>query len=82
MFVYILIVPIYRDDITYCTIKEGPMNKLLHFFILVLFTYKTGTAQEVGAPAPDFTHNTLSHGTISLSDYQGQVVYLFFFGWG
>jgi peroxiredoxin len=58
------------------------MNKLLYFFIMVLFIYKTGTAQEVGAPAPEFTHNTLSHGTISLSDYQGQVVYLFFFGWG
>jgi len=58
------------------------MKEFFYFLMIIFLTYKTGTAQEIGAPAPEFTHNTLSHGTISLSDYQGQVVYLFFFGWG
>ena len=54
--------------------------KTLYFFLLILnfSTY----SQDVGTQAPDFTHNTLDHGQISLSDYQGKVVYLFFFGWG
>jgi len=58
------------------------MKKFLYLFMMLIFTCESGITQEVGAPAPDFTHNTLSHGTISLSDYQGKVVYLFFFGWG
>ena len=37
--------------------------------------------QSVGTTAPDFTHTTLDHGTVSLSQYRGKVVYLFFFGW-
>jgi len=37
--------------------------------------------QAVGTQAPDFTYPTLDHGTVSLSDYRGKVVYLFFFGW-
>ena len=57
------------------------MQKLIYLFLMIIFTLESGIAQEVGAPAPDFTHSTLSHGTISLSDYQGKVVYLFFFGW-
>jgi hypothetical protein len=57
------------------------MKKVLYFFIIIIFALESGIAQDVGAPAPDFTHNTLAHGTISLSDYQGKVVYLFFFGW-
>ncbi len=54
------------------------MKKLLTLFMLfpVLIS-----AQALGTPAPDFTYSTLSHGTISLSDYSGKVVYLFFFGW-
>ena len=51
---------------------------LLFFFVINSKVY----SQAVGSPAPDFTHNTLSHGTISLSDYRGKVVYLFFFGYG
>jgi peroxiredoxin len=39
-------------------------------------------SQVVGTQAPDFTHYTLDHGQISLSNYHGKVVYLFFFGWG
>jgi len=58
------------------------MKKLVYLLFVILFVNNVGMAQDVGAPAPDFTHNTLSHGTISLSDYRGKVVYLFFFGWG
>ncbi|NUO82285.1 redoxin domain-containing protein [candidate division KSB1 bacterium] len=34
----------------------------------------------VGNIAPDFTHASLDHGQIKLSDYRGKVVYLFFLG--
>jgi hypothetical protein len=57
------------------------MKKSIYLFIMMIFGYGTLFAQEVGAPAPDFTHDTIAHGTISLSDFQGKVVYLFFFGW-
>ena len=39
-------------------------------------------AQGVGDPAPDFTLASLDGGDISLSDYQGKVVWLFFLGYG
>ena len=57
------------------------MKKFMVMLLAVLFNLDLGYGQEVGAQAPDFTHNTFAHGTISLSDYQGKVVYLFFFGW-
>ena len=51
--------------------------------MLILILLTTGVmGQSVGTKAPDFTYTTLDHGTISLSDYSGRVVYLFFFGWG
>ena len=51
--------------------------------MLMLFLLAAGLlGQSVGTTAPDFTYTTLDHGTISLSDYSGKVVYLFFFGWG
>ena len=34
----------------------------------------------VGSTAPDFTHTSLEHGQIKLSDHRGKVVYLFFLG--
>ncbi len=34
----------------------------------------------VGNMAPDFTHTSLDHGQIKLSDHRGKVVYLFFLG--
>ena len=34
----------------------------------------------VGSPAPDFTHTSLEHGQIKLSEQRGKVVYLFFLG--
>lgn len=58
------------------------MKILLRFFLILNMLSFSVIAQGVGTPAPNFTHNTLDHGQISLSDYQGKVVYLFFFGWG
>lgn len=50
--------------------------------IIFLFLMAVGVmGQSIGKKAPDFTYATLDHGTISLSDYNGKVVYLFFFGW-
>jgi hypothetical protein len=51
--------------------------------ILMLLILTAGVlGQSVGTMAPDFSYKTLDHGTIALSDYNGRVVYLFFFGWG
>jgi hypothetical protein len=58
------------------------MKKTLLTLILMILTNSNVFSQAVGTEAPDFTHHTLSHGTISLSDYLGKVVYLFFFGYG
>jgi hypothetical protein len=55
------------------------MMKKSILFIFILSAVLLG--QNVGTEAPDFTYETLDHGTISLSDYRGRVVYLFFFGW-
>ena len=62
--------------------EEKPMRKYLCLILLLTVGLGSGIAQQVGTEAPDFTHSTLSHGTISLSDFRGKVVYLFFFGWG
>ena len=35
----------------------------------------------VGDPAPDFTHQSLDHGQITLSNYRGKVVMLYFIGY-
>ena len=57
--------------------------KKARLIVLVLGIFSTVLlAQEVGTPAPNFTHVTLDHGTLSLADYSGKVVYLFFFGHG
>jgi peroxiredoxin len=58
------------------------VKNIVKAFIFLLILNFSIFAQGVGTQAPDFTHNTLDHGQISLSDYQGKVVYLFFFGWG
>jgi alkyl hydroperoxide reductase subunit AhpC len=50
--------------------------------LIFYFTNGKSFAQGVGTQAPDFTHETLDHGQISLSDHVGKVLYLFFFGWG
>ena len=47
----------------------------------VLCLASPALAADVGDPAPAFTHNTLDHGQISLSDYSGKVLYLYFLGY-
>ena len=37
-------------------------------------------AQEINDPAPDFSLSSLDHGQVSLSDYNGKIVLLFFLG--
>ena len=58
------------------------MKKIVQIISLIFLFQLSTLAQNVGEAAPDFTHNTLSHGTISLSDFRGKVVFLFFFGHG
>ena len=54
------------------------MRKIILLFVLMSASV---FGQSVGTKAPDFTYSTVDHGTISLSDYNGKIVYLFFFGW-
>ncbi len=55
------------------------MKKFLFLLLLgIIPLYAVG----VGDKAPDFTLEKLSGGNITLSDYQGKIVYIFFFGWG
>ncbi|RMG67222.1 MAG: T9SS C-terminal target domain-containing protein [Calditrichaeota bacterium] len=49
--------------------------------LLFLAVALNALAQGVGDPAPPFTHNSLENGQISLSDFAGKVVYLYFFGY-
>ena len=56
------------------------MKTLSCILLIYLFSFEPLPAQNVGETAPDFTHTTLSHGTISLSDFKSKVVYLYFFG--
>lgn len=53
-----------------------------HMLILLLLAgfFSMASAQNVGEPAPDFTYNTLEHGQITLSQFQGKVIYMFMFG--
>jgi peroxiredoxin len=54
-------------------------------FSLVMAIGISGTfmlAQDVGDEAPDFSYQSLTGDTIKLSDYKGQVVFLFLFGDG
>jgi len=57
------------------------MNKIFSIIFAVILLSANVFSQAVGTQAPNFTHNTLDHGQISLSDYHGKVVYLFFFAW-
>ena len=58
------------------------MKNLIAITLFLLIPSLSINAQDVGTQAPNFTHNTVDHGQISLSDYQDNIVYLFFFGWG
>lgn len=58
------------------------MRTSMKFTLTTLFVTIAASAQTpgVGNMAPDFTHTSLHHGQIKLSDYRGKVVYLFFLG--
>lgn len=58
------------------------MKKIVYIIVFLIIQNINLLAQGVGTQAPNFTHTTLDSGQISLSDYFGRVVYLFFFGWG
>jgi hypothetical protein len=58
------------------------MKQSLQIIILMVFINGYSSAQVgVGSPAPDFTLNTLNNGQISLSQFFGNVVYLYFLGY-
>ena len=59
------------------------MNKpLLHLTTLAVLGASALNAQapQVGDPAPDFVLDRLDGGQASLSDFEGQVVLIFFLG--
>jgi len=55
---------------------------LIIIFSFTVFFINSAFGIEVGDTAPDFTISTLSNGQISLSQFNGKVVYLYFLGWG
>ena len=60
------------------------MNKsLLHLTTLAVLGTSTLNAQapQVGDPAPDFVLDRLDGGQATLSDFEGQVVLIFFLGY-
>ncbi len=50
-------------------------------FFCTIFFVSSSFAQDIGTKAPGFSFQTLDHGRISLSDFRGKVVYLFFLGY-
>ena len=60
------------------------MNKpLLHLATLAVLGASAldAQAQQVGDPAPDFLLDRLDGGQATLSDFEGQVVLIFFLGY-
>ncbi len=58
------------------------MRRIIHTVLLLIGFSGMLLAQNVGDPAPDFTLTSLDGNAVSLSDYQGKVVFLFFLGYG
>lgn len=62
------------------------MKTYLIIFLIVLCGCSTTSSESTGSTpntaAPDFTHTSLSEEEITLSDFSGKVVYLFFYGAG
>lgn len=48
---------------------------------LLVLSATAWSQANVGSPAPNFTKTTLDNGQITLSQYRGKVVYLFFAGY-
>lgn len=57
------------------------LKTLLLTASLILSAVAIVPAQNVNDPAPDFTLNTLSNSSFTLSEQKGKVVFIFFFGW-
>ncbi len=57
------------------------MNKFAKMLLMFSMLSLPLFGQSVGNPAPDFTLNTIDGDTLSLSDFQGKVVFLFLFGY-
>lgn len=58
------------------------MRRILLTAVSLLALAATAWSQvNVGSPAPNFTKTTLDHGQITLTQYRGKVVYLFFAGY-
>ncbi|MEQ8471114.1 MAG: redoxin domain-containing protein [Marinoscillum sp.] len=58
--------------------------KILRFSSLLLvfiIHFLNANAQSVGDPAPDFTLDLVDGGEFTLSNYEGKVVFIFFFGY-
>lgn len=62
------------------------MKKITSIFLLAFFALacsdngSTSFGDNIGEPAPDFTYTSLDGESITLSQQNGKVVYLFFFG--
>lgn len=56
------------------------MKRFFRYITGLMFMAVPLMAQNVGDPAPNFSYNALGGGQITLSDHQGKVVYIFFFG--
>ncbi len=63
--------------------------RVLSIFLFLIFlagcsttSSDSSTGSTPNIPAPNFTHTSLDGAEVSLSDFQGKVVYLFFYGAG
>ncbi len=56
------------------------MSKSISLLFFCMISISNAFGQGVGTKAPEFSLSSLEHGQITLSDYTGKVVYLFFFG--
>lgn len=57
------------------------MRKYISLLFFYLISISNTFGQAVGTEAPDFSLNSLENGQITLSDFRGKVVYLYFFGY-
>ncbi|MEQ8524906.1 redoxin family protein [Gracilimonas sp.] len=58
------------------------MKNLLLFLFAVLFSTSVMAQVNTGDEAPGFTYTSLENEEVSLSDFDGKVVYIFFYGAG
>lgn len=58
------------------------MNKFAKVLLMVSMLSFPLLGQSAGDPAPDFSVTSLRGDTLTLSDFQEKVVFLYFFGYG